>query len=474
MTASIADLLKALPVDAEGETNYDQERLISRLADSESTLPVPAGKMQRLSLLGSLQAKIALAYGFLWIRGFFRSADARQRDAAETHFRAAVRLLESMGYMRGAVMKVGQMLASFPDIVADELVQTLDKLQFEAPPMHFSLLREMVVNELGDEPQNLFAEFEEVATAAASLGQVHRARLQSGQQVAVKIQYPGIGRTIRTDFRSLGPLLLPSRLTKEWENLQQQFQFLRSRIELESDYEQEAENLERARRVFFEEDGIVVPRVFGEFTTSRVLTMEYLDGMHLKEYLATNPAQEERNAFGCKLIRSVCRILYRARMNNFDWHPGNFLFLPDGRLGLIDFGCVIAYESDAEWENLGIINRAIRTGREEDIRRAMIVWGKLTESEEDAEQLQAYVEIAEWQWRPSYTPGPFDFGDADYVKEGIEMLGQMMRRRYSRGHESNLLNLRHVLGYIMMLHRLGAKVDHQPIIEEEVSVAGWE
>lgn len=474
MTTTVAELLKALPVDDAGQPISGGEEAISPSADTLSKVPVPTGALRRLSLLGSLQAKLALAYGFHWIRGFFQNADAREQDAAETHFRAAVKLLDSMGYLRGAVMKVGQTLAQFPDIVPDQLVETLESLHFEAPPMHFSLLREMVVNELGDEPENLFAEFDEVAFAAASLGQVHRARLKTGEEVAVKIQYPGIGRTIRTDFRNLAPLLLPSRLTRDWENLKQQFEFLRRGIEQESDYQQEARNLERARRVFFEEDDIVVPRVFSDLSTSRVLTMERLAGVHLEDFLAASPEQERRNEFARKLVRAGCRIMYRARMLNVDHHPGNFLFLPDGRLGLIDFGCVLTYDSDAAWESLGTINRAIVTGRDEDVRRAMQDWGKLSDGPEDAEQLQAYVDFGKWEWRPYYTPGPFDFGSIEYVQEGVDRFTRIARRRYSRGHESNLLQLRWCIGHTMMLYRLGANIDATPIAEEEVPAAGWD
>src|SRR5262249_7726154 len=152
------------------------------------------------------------------------------------HWQTAARLLDAMGYLRGAVMKVGQTLANFPDIAPREFVATLQQLHFDAPPMHWSLLREMVHGELGDDPENLFASFEHRAFAAASLGQVHRARLKTGEEVAVKIQYPGIARTIREDFRNFFLFLLPGRLGKDWESTKDQFDDLRARMEQETDY----------------------------------------------------------------------------------------------------------------------------------------------------------------------------------------------------------------------------------------------
>ena len=123
---------------------------------------------------------------------------------------------------------------------------------YTAPPMHWSLLKEMVFNELGEEPENLFARFDKRAFAAASLGQVHAGRLKSGEEVAVKIQYPGIARTIREDCRNLLLFLLPGRLGRDWENTREQLDDLCVRLGRETDYEQEAAMLRRVRPLFHE------------------------------------------------------------------------------------------------------------------------------------------------------------------------------------------------------------------------------
>src|SRR5258708_524215 len=215
-----------------------------------------------------------------------------------------------MSYLRGAVMKVGQTLANFPDIVPREFVETLEHLHFDAPPMHWSLLREMAFNELGDDPENLFESFDKRAFAAASLGQVHRARLKGGEEVAVKIQYPGIARSIREDFRNLFLFLLPGRLGKDWENAKDQFENLRTRLECETDYETEAATLARVRPLFREDDGIMVPRVYPQPSTARVLTMDRLGGVHLDEFLAANPSQEQRDEFARKILRAWYRLFF--------------------------------------------------------------------------------------------------------------------------------------------------------------------
>jgi predicted unusual protein kinase regulating ubiquinone biosynthesis (AarF/ABC1/UbiB family) len=436
--------------------------------------PIPIGRFRRLTALGTLQAKIAAAYLFYWLRGWFTSADEQQRLLAETHWRTALRLLDSMTYLRGAAMKVGQTLANFPDIAPREIVETLERLHYDVPPMHWSLLREMVHNELGEDPENIFAEFDKRAFAAASLGQVHRARLKTGEEVAVKIQYPGIARTIREDFRNLQPFLLPARLTKDWESTKDQFEDLRMRLERETDYELEASNLEQARPLFREDDRIIVPRVYRQFSTSRVLTMEHLGGVHIDRYLAGGPAQEERNEFGRKIFRAALyRLMYAGRMIYADFHPGNFLFLDDGRLGVIDFGYVTRI-SDEIWEFFRKIDRPLTTGRQDERIEAVKEWSWLTDESSDADRVRLGEAMTDWYLRPRYCGGEFDFGDEAYFRRGVELCIEMARKRYNRGRSITPTITRQMFGMWSLMYRLKAKIDVRAIAEEEVKATGWD
>lgn len=309
MALDVSELIAALPQETDDEVAAPVTGGLPAVLSPASRVAIPVGRFRRLTALGTLQAKIAAAYLFHWLRGWFKNASDNQRLLAETHWRTAVRLLDSMSYLRGAVMKVGQTMANFPDIAPREFVETLERLHFDAPPMHWSLLKEMVHNELGNDPDNLFAEFDTRAFAAASLGQVHRARLKTGEDVAIKIQYPGIARAIEADFRNLFLFLLPARLTRDWESTRDQFDDLRQRLELETNYELEATHLRKARSLFNDEDGIVVPEVHAQHSTSRVLTMERLEGVHLREFLARNPSQAERNEVGSKILRAWYRLI---------------------------------------------------------------------------------------------------------------------------------------------------------------------
>jgi len=381
--------------------------------------------------------------------------------------------LDSMSYLRGAAMKVGQTLASFPDIVPREFVETLEQLQFRAPPMHWSLLREMVHNELGDDPENLFASFEKQAFAAASLGQVHRARLKSGEEVAVKIQYPGIARTIRDDFRNLLLFLLPARLGRDWEITKEQFDDLRLRLERETDYEREAAMLERARSLFREDDGIIVPRVFRQYSSARVLTMERLPGVHLDRFLATHPSQEVRDQFALKMIRAWYRMMFAGRMLYADIHPGNFLFTDEGGLGVIDFGFMIELD-ETLWELFRHMDRALTTGRRDDRVAAMKEWCWVGDDAAEQDRLKLLEEFADWTWKGRYCGGAFDFGDEADFRRGVDLFAQMLRKRYSRARPCTPAMTRHNFGWRSILYRLRAKIDIAPVAEEEVRAAGWD
>ncbi len=474
----IAELIDALPV--ESPEAVEPAAAIQDLLRQLSHRRVPVGRLNRLWVLGTLQAKVAAAYLAWWLRSGYASADERQRTLNETRLKAALKLLGGMTYMRGAIMKLGQVIATHPDVAPEQFADVLGRLHFEAPPMHFSLLREFVRNELGADPEDVFDGFETKAFAAASLGQVHRALLKGTEQrVAVKIQYPNIGRAIRDDFRNLLAFLLPMRLSGDWDNIRAQFEDVRHKLDLETDYEQEAENLRFARAAFTEDEGIVVPRVFPEFSTKRVLTMEYLQGLHLDKFLATDPPQELRNHFGHKLSVAVVRLCQAKPFVYADVQPGNFLFMPDGRLGFIDFGCC-HYENDADTAFKAEMERRYLGSSEaertpEALREPLARGSDLTaEQAADDARMKLILELADWAWKPILHEGPFDFGDLDYFRRGAAMYGECLRRRYTRSRPANTWMIKCIFGLRAMLAHLKARVDLGIIFREETTVSEGE
>jgi len=470
---SIAELLAALPEDEGVDRPISTPAPIDELLARLSHRRIPTGVAQRLWNLGGLQAQITAAYMVYGIRSCFQSESTKKQGLLETHLRAALKMLGTMGYLRGAVMKVGQMLANFPDVVPDQFCTVLSKLHFEAPPMHFGLLREQVRNELGGDPEDVFATFEVDAFAAASLGQVHRATLKTGESVAVKIQYPGIARSIRSDFRSLSALLWPIRLTKDWESVKQQFDMFRTSIELETDYEREAESLRVARSAFGEDDGIVVPQVYEEFSTRRVLTMEFIDGLTTDQFLKTNPSQELRDAYGAKLYRAICRLYFAKRMLYPDAHPGNSIFLADGRLGIIDFGNVHVF-SDEDWGYVAQTHAALSGDRNDLLALAQ---RSLQLSDEEFTAKSEFVNFiadgTHLYWQPLMTDGPFDFGDGEYLKGLFDFFARGSRYRQMKQSPINWFFHRATFEAAGLQYRLRSRFDCRSIYDDEVRVTGW-
>lgn len=463
------ELVAALPIDLD-EAGASDHQALEKLLSKLSGMPVPVSRLTRFWVLGSMQAKIAVAYMVYWIRSGYTARDEKERLLNETHLKAALKLLGGMGYLRGAIMKVGQVIANYPDVAPQEFADILGRLQFQAPPMHFSLLREFVRGELGRDPEELFDEFETTAFAAASLGQVHRARLKdSGRLVAVKIQYPNIGRTIRDDFKSMRAVALPLRLTSNWDNLLEQGEDIERTLNLEADYEREAENLRRARELFTEDDRMVVPEVIPELSTKRILTMEYLKGVHLDAFLESNPPQAIRDEFGAKIVRATFRVGYKGHMLYADPHPGNYIFMDDGRLGLIDFGCCRHYTQE-EMDYMDACERAFYVSRQA-VRDMMVLAMGLTSADDvSPDELDATVEWVNWSWEPMVKNGPFDFGDPDYFARGVKLIAELMKKRYTRSKPINVWLTRSVYGLRAILARLKANFDFGKVYRSESRV----
>ena len=442
------------------------QRLAQLIADV-SKKKMPVRSFSRIWILSSLHAKVTFGYFAYWLRRRFADADSGERLKNEAHVEAALRLLGTMGYLRGAVMKIGQLLANLPEVVPEEFAEVLSALHFEAPPMHYSMIREVFLDEFGREPEEVFAFFDRHAFAAASLGQVHRARLHTGEEVAVKIQYPAIARTIKADLRNLRVLLQPMCLMQDWGNMLDKLADIERVLLMETDYEQEAHFGREARALYTDEDLVVVPRVYDEFSTKRVLTTEYLHGCHLDQFLAAGPSQEERDHYTALVTKGIYRIYYRLHWFPADPHPGNFIFMKNGRLGLIDFGCSRRMTDD-EWRLMCNIEQAILK-RDESQARRFIAKACFFDNPEDIEpdRLETVRRGVDWQMEPCLKEGPFDFGDREFFRRGIDCIVDMTRKRYTRGSPLYLWTNRLSLGGRALCYRLKGRCNMKEIQQQE-------
>ena len=278
-------------------------------------------------------------------RLFAAAGERRQQLRDDLALRTAQDVADTLGTMKGVLMKIGQLASYVDDGIAPPARRVLGRLQDSVPPMSPELAAGVIEAEFGARPERIFKEWDPLPIAAASIGQVHRAITADGQAVAVKVQYPGVADTMAADLgnvaliRSLLKMAVPS------QDVTALIDELRERIGEELDYVREAENQRLFAAYFDGHPTASVPKVVDELSTARVLTSELADGVRFSEML-TWP-QEEKDLAAETIYRFTFRSLYALLAFNGDPHPGNYLFEPGGRVTFLDFG-LVKYFTPAE------------------------------------------------------------------------------------------------------------------------------
>ncbi len=289
---------------------------------------------------GAALARLALRIGGRYLarspRLIFASVERRDELRQDLALRSADEVAEELGAMKGVLMKLGQMASYIYDDLPATFRASMSRLQHKAPPMTPELAASVVVDELGRPPAELFAEWDPLPFAAASIGQVHRAITHDGRAVAVKVQYPGIARSITSDLRNVGMLRRIVGAAFPGLDTRSLVDELGERLQEEVDYAREAESQELFADYYDGHPFIHVPHVVSELSTSRVLTSDLVSGSTFDELLTWN--QHERDQAAETIHRFVFRSLYRLHAFNGDPHPGNYLFHGHGRVSFLDFG----------------------------------------------------------------------------------------------------------------------------------------
>ncbi len=303
------------------------------------------GRAKRALQVGSLTSAVGGSYVWHALTHLFQSADKKEQARLDVHLKNALRIVECSRELRGAFMKLIQMLSMRGDLLPSEVVDVLSVVQSSVPPMDYELIRDQVKAELGAWPDRLFKHFEPEAFAAASLGQVHRARLKNGRDVVVKIQYPGVDKTVEQDLKNIQALLQVLTLCTR-DILRQRFEVaeiyheMAERLHEELDYLHEAKNINRFRRLFADDEELLIPRVFPKFSSQRVLTMEYIDGYTLHDILVPGVDKELKDWVAIKYFQLTWRQIFDFGVLQTDPQPGNYLVTYHPKIAMLDFGSV--------------------------------------------------------------------------------------------------------------------------------------
>ena len=379
----------------------------------------PSSPFVRGSILGAAVARASATKAGARLSAPFRSSAAKARAKQETDENAAKVIFDACTALRGTPLKLVQVLATEEELLPEAYRARFSLATHQVEPINRALVQKILRVELGD-PVSVFRDFEDVPFAAASLGQVHAATTHDGEPLALKLQYPGVAASVSSDLRLARALLRPTAIGPLFEGC---FEELGQRLAEELDYCVEAANC-----AWFRENlslpGLVVPRVYPEYGTARVIATERLTGTHLAEFLATGPTQEERNHYGQLLVDLFHLCVYELHTIHADPNSGNYLFLKDGKLGLIDFGCVVRLD--------GTFVRALRRCFADDawdgatIRSLHAELGVHYRDDADPKKLDALL----MQWRrwllEPYRCNAFDYGqNREYFARGFAFSEQI-------------------------------------------------
>ncbi|HVN83482.1 MAG TPA: AarF/ABC1/UbiB kinase family protein [Candidatus Binatia bacterium] len=303
------------------------------------------GRARRVFKVGELATSVGSSYVVEALKWPFRSAGKRQQGLLDAHIRNAIKIVEGSQQLKGAFMKLVQMLSMRDDILPPQALDILSVVQSHVPPMEYPLIREQVRRELGAYPEELFASFDEQAFAAASLGQVHAARLPNGEEVVVKVQYPGVDETVKQDLQNIKTLLRTFALIgrdvmRQKIDPSDVYRELEERLHEELDYVNEAKNIALFQKMFRDDDEIVIPQVYPDFSSRRVLTMSRVEGYPFADILNPGVDQALKDWVALKYFHALWRQVFEFGVLHTDPHPGNYLVTFHPKLVILDFGSI--------------------------------------------------------------------------------------------------------------------------------------
>ncbi len=435
----------------------------------------PSSKTGRLVRLGGLTSRVSGSYVGQRIKGVFQDEEKRAKALKKLHLDNAERVVETMGALKGAAMKVGQSIALVADgmDLPPEVAKILSKLNNKAEPIPFGVIKEDIEAELGRPLEEVFSFVDETALGTASLAQAHVARLLDGREVVVKVLHRGIEGSVDADLSALKRILVTGRVLKrERAEIDAIFDEIKARLEEELDYFQEAANLEYFHTALAHMPEVQIPKTHPELCTERVLTMDRIDGVSLDEFLET-ATPEAKDRAGTLLATVFHEMFYKLRALHADPHGGNYLFREDGGIGIVDFGCVKRFDSYWVGHYATLAHSGLFGDRDSAIAKCKeleILVGDNAEAEELLWEVCTIIAKA--------FPGrPYRCGsDEDTVLDEVRKLGPRLLRRQELKSPPQLVYLHRTLGGIYgMLRGLGHVCDYRamfkPYAEHAIGVA---
>ncbi len=417
---------------------------------------IPTSRVQRSTQFVKTGFKIGGNYVKHYSKKLF-NPDLSRDELNENN---AADIYQSLSQLKGSALKVAQMLSMDKNILPEAYVNQFSQSQYSAPPLSGPLIVQTFRKYFGKTPDKVYDEFDLKSSNAASIGQVHQAML-NGKKLAVKIQYPGVGDTISSDLKLVKPFAFRLLGMSEKE-LDVYMREVEERLLEETDYELEVRRSIRFSQACAVLENVVFPRYYPELSSKRTITMDWLEGMHLKEYLQTNPSPEERNRIGQALWDFYNFQEHELRAVHADPHPGNFLITPEGRLGIIDFGCIKELPDDFYYPFFSLASSEAFSSKEESMQ-AFRELGLVLPADTPAQQAFYYENYSEMirLFTMPYRSETFDFSRKEFFEQIYwygEKIARMPEFKQARGVKHFIYTNRTNFGLYTILHELKASV----------------
>jgi len=418
---------------------------------------IPTTKTQRSAKF----VKTGFQIGGNYIKHYSKKLFNPDLDREELNEDNATDIYKSLSELKGSALKIAQMLSMDKNVLPRSYVDKFTQSQYNAPPLSGPLIVRTFTKQLGKAPEKIFDKFNTSSTHAASIGQVHEAML-NGKKLAIKIQYPGVADSISSDLKLVKPFAFRLLGMSEKE-LNIYVAEVEERLLEETDYELEVRRSIQFSKACKNLDNIVFPTYYPEYSGKRIITMDWIEGKHLKEFLRTNPSQELKNKIGQALWDFYNFQQHELRAVHADPHPGNFLITEDEKLGVIDFGCIKELPDDFYEPFFSLVSAGILDDKQKTIdafRKLDMIFKTDTPAQVEF-YYKAYREMISLFARP-YLDDVFDFSQPEFFDQLYaygEKIAKMPEFKQPRGVKHFIYVNRTNFGLYTILQELKAVVN---------------
>ncbi|MEQ8518124.1 MAG: AarF/ABC1/UbiB kinase family protein [Cytophagales bacterium] len=421
---------------------------------------IPASKVQRATAF----VKTGVKVGGNYVKYYAKKAVNPERSKDELHNDNAEEIYGMLSNLKGSALKVAQMMSMDQNILPTAYQERFAMSQYSAPPLSGPLIVKTFKGYFGKSPSEIFETFTKEAVNAASIGQVHKAT-KNGKEFAVKVQYPGVAESVKSDLKMAKPFAMRL-MNVRGKDLDKYMNEVEERLTEETDYELELKRSVEISEACKDIGDVIFPKYYAEFSARKILTMDWIQGDHIKEWLQSNPDQKMRNKVGQIMWDFYDYQVHKLKMVHADPHPGNFLITSEGKLAILDFGCVKVIPEDF-YINYFKLLRADRLSGNGDFEKILEDIELITSKDSQKIRnlfVEIYGELGDLLSKP-FRSEKFNFGDDSYFKD-IYDLGEKTSKMKdlrdagtARGSQHALYVNRTYFGLYNLLNQIKAEIE---------------